>query len=839
MNTRTGPQWDPADWQPSRLLRKSRRWIAASRRRHRTVWTVMILFGLFVFPGFLGAVSTAQTGGGGLGSGNPGMDWMNVRDSSGVLLSDYTFVTDHGGLLNPANTGISLVIVLIFTGWSLLITSFIWGIGSTLSFGWSNQVESALTATMDSIIGRVPFAAMITAGAALGGVFIGYFVVRGLFAKAAMQVVTVIAMAILGTSLMAHPLEDLLPQARNLGLAVAASLLGDDNPNPAATAANLQSRLADKLGREPLQLWNFYHVVDESPMCKAAWSSGMSSRSEDRVRQGLSECGDPAARAATENPGIGQIGAGLIMIIVAALIARFGVIFMIGVFENFGDAIYNGIVLVFWDLTMGGFIYGRSQAAVIRRLVGVGASAFGMFANIVFLAAYVLFISTLLEQSGGQVLPVLVLISIVLVVGSRQLRRMNDRLTASSDWVSDRITQSVQAGGVFAAAGAGGGGGGGMGIIGLANSLPATTRGSSMTERLAALSIWANSPLSEWAAGKTRGPARPYAGLERDANVAWWQAQTTPGLAGRDGFWANSIYDRKLYSESARYAAEQFGGIDTIWGAAAALLGNEDTRIPAAAAMGAMRGAGFTNEEIMFHATRSAGIIENTADRNPGAYQNIASVVAAMNRVTVSTSSFTSGRPRGTAIEVASDFAALQKTAFLFNRTNGYDEVHLRPNQDQFVRRYVDQQPDYYNIDSIRVLQGLAEGRNMERVLEGEELALDPQQQDRYRRELAGIDRVGAIRMMKWISNTESARVLDSVNAAVLNPHDATLLRLARDRIDAAANTSHWMDGINTAASRTVTPPDLTRDPLNPPGGSWGPRMDEVARWLAPGRPDL
>ncbi|MFC9437182.1 hypothetical protein, partial [Nocardia sp. NPDC057030] len=799
--------WDPDRWQPSMLRRRCGAWIAESRRQHGLAWVMVVLFVLFVFPGLVGAVATAAptsgSSAGSTGMVNSGLSWMGVTDSSGVPLSSYMFVTDRGalgGLLNPGNLAMSLVIDLELAGWLVIVTTAIWLMGAALSLAWMDRFGTIVTSVVDSLTRQVPLPAMVGAGVAVGAVFVGWFIVRGLAAKAAAQVVMMIVVSTLGPILLAHPMsevlssEGVLAQGRDVGVSVAAGLLGDNHPKPKTLTASMQTQLADNFARHPLQVWNFGYVIDDRPACKAVWTAGMNASDEDTVRNGVKTC-FPAAGAATDRPSVGQVGAGLLLLIAGIVVIYFASVFSFRIMWASADVVYNGIVFLFWDIPFGGFIYGVTQTSMIRRLVDTGVAGVRLGANVVLLAAYTLFLGRMLAQAGGNVIEVFIIGVIVLCVGVVQLKRMNSRMTQTTLAIANRIGQSIQAGGIFAAPGASGGGGG-MGVVGLANSLPASSSGG-LVSRLAAFSVIANSPLTELVAG-TRTPFRPFAQMERAATTGWWSAQAVPGLAGPDGWWAQSVSDRELFARSAKHAAQSYGGIDTFQGIAAALLGLDDSRVPPDAAWGALRGAGMTNEEAVFHVARSWGIVDGNVDTNPGAYPLMAHVVSAMSRAHTSASSLARGEKGGTAIEVAADYASLQRAAKMYQRANGTSNVRLGSKAESFVQKYLAQDKDYYSKDIIKLVQGMADGRRLDTLVKDKDFDFTPARRKQLRQELSDIDRIGASRMMQWIANQESTNVFNAVNAAVEDPRNALLMREARKRIDAATNTSPWLHNIPT-----------------------------------------
>ncbi|WP_280454737.1 hypothetical protein [Nocardia brasiliensis] len=829
--------WDPARWQPTRVRRRFWSWVTARRARYRTVSVLTMLFVLFVFPGILGAVVTAQTGSGLAGTGYSALSWTDVRDSAGVPVANYMFVTDHGGILSPWNTAMSVVISLEFAGWSTLIGFGNWIVGTTISFSWADRIGAALAGVADSIIRQLPLPAMLAAGTALGVVFVAMFIVRGQFAKAAMQVVVMFGVAVGGPLVLAHPLQEVvasdgvLAQGRDLGVALAAGLLGDNDPNPAAMTKSLQGRMADHTVRWPLQTWNFGHVVDTRPLCKSVWSNGMINQSEKQVKEGLTACGDTVARAATDNPTVGQIAAGFLLIIVGGTVMWFGVSFAFRVFWAMADAIYNALVLLIWDIPMTGFIYGRTQISMVRRIVDTGIAMVRMVANIVKLAFFLAFFGRLMEQSAddGDVMLILVLGAIVMVVGTVQLKRMNERLTATSVEVAGRIGRSIESGGVFAPVGAGSGGG--MGLAGLGNSLPASS--GSFVNKLAALSVVASSPLTEWMFGGMRQPFRPYAGLQRAADISAMERETTSGLGGARGWAAQGAADRSLHEMVAQHALENApGGMNTVRGAAAVRLAMDDAGLPADHVGGVFHSLGWEDMEMMNHQAKSFGNIQRDADRNPGANPHIALLVAAYRRVQSSARRISSGAVGAPSAQaVAADYAALQGAAFRNRRAIREDQsaIRLRTladyapgnplafDEQAFVDRYLGLDESVYSRRTMQQLQQIADGENPVNIAN-----LSPHLG-------TNVSRTAASRMMHAIAEHEAENAFQAVDAAVFSPNNPALLREARHRIWITANTSHWQHDIPTTAYNAPREPDFLH---NRARTDFGPRMDEVAELL-------
>ncbi|MFI6368585.1 hypothetical protein ACIBG0_38375 [Nocardia sp. NPDC050630] len=159
----------------------------------------------------IGAVATAQTDTGEqVSSVSSGLSWMGVHDSQGVQLSKYSFVTNTGGVMHLGNTIMSTPLLLLYAGWYVIQTSAIWFIGWVLSFAWLNWLGSILREVAVNLTAQIATSLMLVTAGTIGAFFVAYFVTRGFYAKAAMQVVSMLAVAIFGALFLADPLGDVL-----------------------------------------------------------------------------------------------------------------------------------------------------------------------------------------------------------------------------------------------------------------------------------------------------------------------------------------------------------------------------------------------------------------------------------------------------------------------------------------------------------------------------------------------------------------------------------------------------------------------------------------------------
>ncbi|MFG3524716.1 hypothetical protein ACGF5S_30975 [Nocardia nova] len=780
--------------------------MSATRRRRWGVSALAAFVVMVVLPVVLGAVATAQTGEGDAegSSVNSGLGWMHVRDSSGADLASYIFATNHGGLLHPGNTALSLVISLEFAGWIVIVTTAIWLIGYALSFEWLNLFSRALEGVAHSLSGQIATPMMLAAAVTIGAFFVAWFVVRGFHSKATMQVVSMLLIAVAGPIFLAEPLADvlssdgLLAQGRNIGISVAAGLNGNSSPNASALVPQMQAELADNFARRPLQVWNFGRVVDMNSTCKAAWTSGVMNGSEKAVKEGMKNC-DKVAYNATENPTVPQIGAGLILLVAGTILLLFAVYLSLKIIKAALDTIYHGFMSIF-GFAAGGFIYGPTQTFLVRNVVDGFIAGARMACYTIFLGVYVLFLGNLFKEAENDVMAIFVIGAIVEIIAIFQLQRLSNGLSSGNEWVANRFALAMQG----ASRGGSGGGGGsgtalGMGQAGAKHKMG----GAAMLATLAGFSTVSNSPLTEWMWGRTRSPLRPFSRTEREAQLAQWGVWGRENFGGADGLYTQSYMNRHQFAFAARQAAEAAGGVDTVMGASAAIQGVFDYGGSLDSAWGAMLGAGFTDEHIMSNAIRSWGIVAQNAEDETLTDKHLGHVVSAISRAQHSANRLLRGE--GSEREAAADLATLQAATFRFRRANPggvtLDGGAAFGRERAFVEQYM-AAPSQEQIEQLQVVAG--GGRSTLPAL-------------------AGINENSADRMLMWIGNEHARVVSSAVDRLVEDPGNPHNIREVRRLISHAADTDLWASRVHRTPWNAPQPPGT-----NAPNPNWQARMGRV-----------
>ncbi|MEU0500079.1 hypothetical protein [Nocardia sp. NPDC005998] len=593
--------------------------------RRRLAWLALITFALFVFPGFVGAIAVAQDAAGTVAgtsrtSGIDGLSWMNIRDSSGIRLSDYRFATGDESLFKPRATILWAVLGFEFIGYIAIVTTAIWLIGYALSFRWLDMFSAALRGVADALAGQLATPIMLVTAASIGAFFVAWFIVRGYHAKATMQVVTMVGVAVLGPVFLAEPLADvlssdgLLAHGRDLGISVAAGLNGNANPNPTQLVATMQSDLADNFARQPLQVWNFGHTVDQRPACRSAWSAGVTAGDDGRVINGMKACGDTAAYANADNPTMGQVATGLMLLICGGILLLFAMFLGLKVIKAALDTIYHGIMSIF-GFAAGGFVYGPTQTFLVRNLVDSFVAAARMTAYTIFLGVYVLFMGNLFAQARGQVIAVIIIAGTVEIVAILQLKRLSSGLSRGNDWIANRFSLAIQGSQTKSSSS------GGV-ALGMAGGNAKAAPGMGFVNTLGRLNTVNTSPVTAWLAGGTINPLNPLANTRKRI-----ERSTRRILASREAGYVEHELSRTNWRGIAVAAAGQHGGMNSQMGVSRALKALRDSKVPESRVHHVLLAAG-ASDEMVNHSLNALSTQESTMSQNPYGFAPLQKAIA-------------------------------------------------------------------------------------------------------------------------------------------------------------------------------------------------------------------
>ncbi|WP_429424276.1 hypothetical protein [Nocardia sp. GAS34] len=790
---------------------------------------------LLVLPMGVGAATaqTTITTNGSVSSINVALGWTGVIDTSRVPLSSYVYVGAGESIFHPIRTSMTFVLVLVFEGWIVIVITGIWVIGYGLSFRWLNVVGIVLIRVSDKLSGQLTTTIIVVVFATTGSFFVAYFVVRGFHAKATMQVATMLLVAVIGPLYLAHPLSDvmasdgLLAQGRDLGITVAAGLNGTDTTDPTSLVSTLQTDLADNFVRHPLQVWNYGHVIDANPVCKDAWSSAMATGNDGTVKAALQSCGDNAAYSSANNPTIGQIGAGIILLLSGAILLLFGVYLAVKVIKSTVGVIWCGFMAIV-GFAGSGFIYGPPQIFLVRNIVDGFIAAGEMALYVIFTGMYVLFMGDLFDAAGGQVMAVFMIGAIVEVVAISQLRHIGASMQRARQWTTNRLGMAIQG------AGGGGGGGGGtaFGMGGAAHSM--TAMGA-----LGNISALNGNPLVEWAMLGTPNPISPFSRLNKKMTKLSAEVNADPKFAGKKGAGAQGMMNRLQFSKIAKERAGKHGGVNTALGAAEGLAGMIlEGGGSLADGWGTLTALGLKDRgrggSIKLNAVKSWGAMERQAESYIGLEGNAARVAASIRQATKSTRQLAKGEASMTPERAAADIATMRAVVRYYREIHpGGVRLTGDPNHHDAVPGFEHAiAMNYFNnptLEKMKTFQALASRGVDATWVDSDEISRVFGVDDATAADWGTLTGLGSKRIVEWSNNEFAKSVDEAAHRYWLDPSygNQRTLRSAGERLQTNEQNA---SGTQVGSGLQVAPPSE--------GNARGPRnynnvMESVRRELA------
>lgn len=418
---------------PMVLLSHTVAWINKTRLRRWLVWTQLAIHTWVVLSTWLAPQAAAAT----QVSAAAAIGWMNLQDEDGVAVSSYMFSTDHGSLWHPTNLPLSSILQSEFGIWLMVVSFGVWFVCWAMSFNWLNLFSASIVAVSNSLTQTISTPAIVGAAVAVGSVPVAWYFLRGHTSKAVAQLCMILVVAVLGGTVLGNPIgriigsDGLLAQGRDTGIAISTSISGQPTSDGTAMIEQLQRQLTTTFIRQPLQEWNFGAVVDnQSPACKAAWSSGQRSGEEDQVKDAIEDCGADASHAmkhVADNPSGSQIGTGALLILFSFLLLAFACYLGFRIILTAFQAIWAGFkVIIGFAIT--GFIPGAGQTALWNSFADMILCALAMTVFVVFLGGWSIILRSLLSSNdlsgaaGITVAGIAMIVAIVLLWRTRSTR---------------------------------------------------------------------------------------------------------------------------------------------------------------------------------------------------------------------------------------------------------------------------------------------------------------------------------------------------------------------------------------------------------------------------------
>jgi hypothetical protein len=293
------------------------------------------------------------------------LDWTGLRDSYGVPIGDYYLaiasVRDQiaagapGLTVNPdswtawlthalGSALASLAAANILTAEAGLFIGIValalWLLKITVSTYWLTVIGELAHAVAGAVIQVITAAGLLLIAVPIG-VFAGVVTAkRGEVGRGWTMIGIALTMPAVSVAVFADP-AGMMYGPDGLLAATYNGAVGGSGEVDSLTASLITGTV-----REPLQLWNFGHVVDQVGACGAAWSAAVSRGQSDGPITAMAGCGDRAAVAYARHLDGTNIWVGLVFVGAAALLAVFMVISGWAVLRVSVKAIWTTVILL-------------------------------------------------------------------------------------------------------------------------------------------------------------------------------------------------------------------------------------------------------------------------------------------------------------------------------------------------------------------------------------------------------------------------------------------------------------------------------------------------------------
>jgi hypothetical protein len=285
------------------------------------------------------------------------LNWTGLKDSYGVPIGDYCLaIASIPEQISQAGPGVdwdpaswakwSLHAMAVIAGnlttahiltaeagfFIGVIAVALWIMKITVSSYWLAVVGELARAITGGVI-HVTVGLGLLAAVIPIGVFTGVVTIRrGEAGRGAMMILAALGSPALSVALFADPAGEmfgprgLLAFGRRVGFSVAQAA----RPGGALAGAGFTGQVESLTGslithtvREPLQLWNFGHVVDRVGGCGPAWSAAVRSGVAEAPIRAMGRCGDRAALAYAQHLDGTNVWVGAVFVVAALLLGTF------------------------------------------------------------------------------------------------------------------------------------------------------------------------------------------------------------------------------------------------------------------------------------------------------------------------------------------------------------------------------------------------------------------------------------------------------------------------------------------------------------------------------------
>ena len=407
-------------------------WLARHPRVRRNVR-------VFVALQVLSAMAVCTAPAAGASTNAVVLNWTGLHDSYGVPVGDYYLslasVRDQliaagpqGSAWDPATWGAWMV-----HGWDVLLTSVaaasvltaeagffvgvitlaLWVMRVTISTYWLTVIGEVARAITSAVINVTTRWGLIAVAVPVG-VFLGVLAVRrGEAGRGATLILIALTMPALAVTVFSDPAgmmygpDGLLAFGRRVGFSTAQAATHNGPVSGGGFTGQVDTLTASLIThavREPLQVFNFGHVVDRVGGCGAQWSAAVRAGASDGPITAMARCGDGAAVRYAQHLDGTNVWTGLVLVVAALLFGWFMVSAGASVFMASLRALYTTVKLV--PSLLAGAISGAPQRhaqAVVWQFFkhGLEVTVFIVFVSVIGLAIERLIAAPLPAELGG------------------------------------------------------------------------------------------------------------------------------------------------------------------------------------------------------------------------------------------------------------------------------------------------------------------------------------------------------------------------------------------------------------------------------------------------------
>jgi hypothetical protein len=309
------------------------------------------------------------------------LNWTGLQDTYGVPIGDYYLsLASAAEQITQAGPGVSWK-PGSWTAWTLhalVVAGTHWSIANILT-GEAGLFVAIIAIALVilrltvstywlTVIGEIAHAisaAVVQVATRLGlllicipiGVFVGVVTVkRGEAGRGWTMILSAVTMPALSVAVFNDPAGEmygangLLAFGRRIGFSVAEAATHNGQFNPGVDTGSqvdsLTASLITHIVREPLQLWNFGHVVDRIGNCGAAWSAAVRGGAPEVPLHAMGACGDRAALVYGQHLDGTNAWLGLVFVFAAALLGVFVVASGWAVLNVSVKAIWTTVILL-------------------------------------------------------------------------------------------------------------------------------------------------------------------------------------------------------------------------------------------------------------------------------------------------------------------------------------------------------------------------------------------------------------------------------------------------------------------------------------------------------------